>query len=173
MVCGAPFRRPWSLQVMVYGACSCSKCCRPRGRGLWGAWAARSVRPLLTIHAELGVRCIEIRAKGHGLWGQWPESWALRPESHDRSGFVGQGHGESWFMGKARKVMVCGANKGLPIASGPSKGHDIWGRHLFVREVMVYGAGVMTEQKSWFVGHSNGRALWGEYLKVIHKSLRT
>lgn len=27
---------------------------------------------------------------------------------------------------------------------------------------MVYGAGVMTEQKSW-LGHSNGRGLWGVF----------
>ena len=29
----------------------------------------RSVRLLLTIRAEFGVRRIETRAKGHGLWG--------------------------------------------------------------------------------------------------------
>lgn len=65
--------------------------------------------------------------------GQRPENWPLQPESHDRSWFVGQGPGKSWFMGRARKVMVCGANKELPIASGSSKGHDMWGRHLVAR----------------------------------------
>ena len=161
MVCGAPICPPWSLQVRVYGACSCIKCGGTRGRSLWGACAARSVRLLLTIRAEFGVRRIETRAKGHGLWGGRGRRAGLRSQKvMTGNGLWGRdtaGHGlwgrreRSWFVGRIRasnsfRLKQRSWPMGTPVLC--AIGHGLWGRPHARAKVMVCGA----LKWSWFVG---------------------